>query len=372
MDSQRRSFNKHLGFSALSIGAIPLLGISGCATTQPTITATQPIAPQPTTIAQRPLIKPPRLKKGDTVGLIAPSGYADDGMIEKSVKNIESLGLRVKASANLRARHGGYAGTRNLRAADMHAMFLDPQVSAIWTVRGGSGGAALLPLLDYELIRKNAKILVGFSDITALHLAIQRRSRIVTFHGPAGVSTFSGYSAAHLRAVLMEPQANYTMSIAPEHRAKAAKDALYRARRVNQTGALIAEGILTGGNLSVFAALIGTPYAAQYENALLFLEDVGEAPYRIDRMLAQLDQSAAFATAAGIILGIFERAGATNNDPTLTLDQIADEHFGALKIPTISGFSFGHIAQQCTLPMGVRARLDADLQTLTLLEPAVS
>ncbi len=371
MNSQRRRFNKQIGFSALTLAALPLLGVSGCATNSPS--ASSPVAaPVATNAALRPLIKPPRLKKGDTVALIAPSGYADDSMIEKSVKNIESLGLRVKPSANLRARHGGYAGTRALRAADLHAMFSDPQVNAIWTVRGGSGGAALLPLLDYELIRNNAKILVGFSDITALHLAIQRRSRIVTFHGPAGVSTFSGYSAAHLRAVLMEPQANYTMSIAPEHRARAAKDVLYKTRRVNQSGNLSAEGILTGGNLSVFAALIGTPYAAQYENALLFLEDIGEAPYRIDRMLAQLDQSAAFATAAGIILGIFERAGVTNNDPSLTLDQIADEHFGALKIPTISGFSFGHIAQQCTLPMGVRARLDADIQTLTLLEPAVS
>jgi muramoyltetrapeptide carboxypeptidase len=371
MDSQRRNFNQHIGFSALTLTALPMLGLTGCATNQSTapVSATSPVAAKAT---QRALIKPPHLKRGDTVGLIAPSGYADDSMIEKSVKNIESLGLRVKTSANLRARHGGYAGTRTTRVADLHAMFLDPQVNAIWTVRGGSGGAALLPLLDYELIRNNAKILVGFSDITALHLAIQRRSRIVTFHGPAGVSTFSGYSAGHLRAILMEPQANYTMSIAPEHRARGAKDALYRARRINQTGNLSAEGVLTGGNLSVFAALIGTPYAAQYENALLFLEDVGEAPYRIDRLLAQLDQSAAFATAAGIILGIFERAGVTNNDPSLSFEQITDEHFGTLKIPAISGFSFGHIAQQCTLPMGVRARLDADLQTLTLLETAVS
>lgn len=349
-----------------------MLGLAGC-TTAPldtkALAATSRTLPPDDGLL--PLIKPPRLKRGEIVGLIAPGGYADDSMIQRSVKNIESLGVKVKLGANLRARHGGYAGTRFERLADLHAMFSDQSVAGIWTVRGGSGGSALLPLIDYELIRKNAKILVGFSDITALHLAIQKRARIVTFHGPAGISTFSDYAVAQLRAVLMEPQANHVMSVPAEQRAKASSDPLQRTRRVNLAGSGIAVGAITGGNLAVVASLVGTPYAARYENALLFLEDVGEAPYRIDRLLTQLDQSTPFAKAAGVMLGVFQRTTVPDGEYTLNLDQIANEHFAALKIPVASGFSVGHIANQYTLPMGVRARLDADAQTLTLLETAV-
>jgi muramoyltetrapeptide carboxypeptidase len=330
--------------------------------------ATQCKSASATASRTRSLIKPPRLQPGDLVGLISPGGVVDDALIEKCVQNLEAFGMRVKISANIRAARGGYAGTVEQRVNDLHAMFLDREVKAIWPARGGSGSIQLLPKLDYSLIRSHPKILVGYSDITALLLAIYRHAGLVTFHGPVASSTFSDYSVAYLRAVLMQPQPRVEINMSPDYNQRAAQEPQF-ARRVTREG--VATGRLLGGNLSVLSALIGTPFAAELKGALLFLEDIGEAPYRVDRMLTQLSQSGGLKNIAGAMLGVFQKSGATDGEASLTLAEVLDDHFAQLKTPSVYGFSFGHIAQQFTIPVGVSARLDTGNATLKLLESAV-
>lgn len=325
-------------------------------------------APRKPAAATHKMIKPKRLREGDLVGLITPSGHVSGDKIDKSVRNIEALGLRVKLGKHLREARGNYAGAVWQRLEDLHAMFADPEVKGIWAATGGSGAISLLPHIDYKLIRKNPKALVGYSDITALHLAIGRKAGLVTFHGPVASSSFSEYAVRHLRAVLMEPQDQYVIHMSPGNALQVAQRPNF-ALRTLQHG--VREGRLTGGNLSLVAALAGTPYGTEYAKAILFLEDIGEAPYRIDRMLTQLDLSLGFNQAAALMLGIFHKCEATDGEPSLTLAETIDDQVARLQIPAVYGYSFGHIADQFTLPMGINARLDTQAQTLTLLEPAV-
>ena len=356
----RREFGKRLALVAAAGSSVSVAGI-GVSSHYP-----------------RRLIKPARLRQGDLVGLVAPSGVMDDATIEKGVRNLEAYGFKVKVSENIRAARGGYAGTVEQRLADLHGMFMDRDVKAIWAARGGSGCSALLPNIRYDLIRRNPKILVGYSDITALHLAIYRHAGLVTFHGPVAPSSPTDYAVTQMQAVLMNPrpQTEINMSIENERKALSQPGQPEFQLRTFRHG--VAEGRLIGGNLSVLSALIGTPFAAEIENHLVFLEDVREPPYRIDRMLTQLQQSIGgrgerdgLKHAAGIMLGVFSNSRANDNDASLTLNEVLDDHFNALPIPAVYGYSFGHIADQFTIPIGINARLDTASQTLTLLEPAV-
>ena len=356
----RREFARFIGSAAAGVA-------TGCAA-RPRVL---PSALQ----ASRRLLKPAALKHGDLVGLIAPSGVMDDARIEKSVMNLESFGFKVKVSENIRAAHGGYAGSVAQRLADLHGMFLDKDIKAIWAAHGGSGGSALLPHIRYDLIRRNPKILVGYSDITALHLAIYRRAGLVTFHGPVAESTPTDYAVTQMQAVLMSPRMQTEIYMSVENERKAVSQPEFRLRTLKQG---VAEGRLIGGNLSLVCALIGTPFAAEIENHLVFLEDISEPPYRIDRLLTQLQQSVGrrgerdgLKHAAGIMVGMFTRSNPTDSDASLTRDEVLDDQFGTLSIPTVAGYSFGHIAHQFTIPVGIRARLDTASQTLTLLEAAV-
>ncbi len=317
----------------------------------------------------RPIIKPARLKRGDLVGLIAPSGATDAAFVEQRVKNLEAFGLKVKVSRNILATRGNTAGTVAARVADLHDMFVDREVKAIWAVRGGSGASQLLPAIDYGLIRRHPKILVGYSDITALHLALLRRAGLVTFHGPVASASFTDYTSAQLESVLMTAQPSLTIKMAAEN-AQRALEAPQFGIRVMSPG--VAVGRLVGGNLSVMSALIGTPYAADLNGSLLFLEEVGEAPYRIDRMLTQLAQGGGLKKAAGAMLGVFQKCVVPEGEASLTLAETLDDHFAAAKMPSVYGFSFGHIADQFTIPVGVMARLDTANANLTLLESPVT
>ena len=295
----------------------------------------------------------------------------DDAHIEKCVRNLESLGFHVRTGANIRAQYGGYAGSVEQRLADLHAMFLDRDVGAIWAARGGSGCLALLPRIDYGVIRRSPKILFGYSDITPLLLALNRHAGLVTFHGPVASSMAPDRETTvrSMRAVIMEPRARLTLEIAPENLQREASEPQF-APRVFRAGR--AEGRLVGGNLSVLCAMIGSPYAAAAKGSLIFLEEVGEAPYRIDRMLTQLRQAGVLTQASGVALGVFQECEATDGEPSLTLAQVLDDNLSGLRVPAAYGFSFGHIAHQVTLPVGVRAALDTEARTITLLEPAVA
>ena len=277
--------------------------------------------------------------------------------------------MRVKPAAHLRAAYGGYAGSVGERVADLHAMFEDREVRAIWAARGGSGAAALLLHIDYGLVRRHPKILVGYSDITALHLALLAHARLVTFHGPVASSRFSDFSATYLQAVLMDGSAPRELLVSTEN------DAEVREVGHPSLGAVReghAEGPLLGGNLSTLCALVGTPHLPDTRGAVLFLEDVSEAPYRVDRMLTQLAQAGISTRAAAVALGIFRKCVPSDDEPSLTLAEVVRSQLDALKPPSAYGLSIGHIPRQVTIPVGVRARFDAGTRTLTLLEPAVS
>ncbi len=375
----RRNFGKRLATHMASAGS--LLGTTvAAAEASPAIarvqSTTAPLAskrrwPDGPHGTHHALIKPARLQRGDLVGLIAPSGVMDDATIQKSVINVESMGFKVKLSPNIRAVRGGYAGTVAQRLDDLHGMFRDHEVKAIWAARGGSGCSGLLPGIRYDLIRQHPKILIGYSDITALHLAIHRMTGLVTFHGPVAPSTQNDYALTQLAAVLMEPRAQTEINMSIENKRREITQPEFTLRTLR---AGVATGRLIGGNLSVLAALIGTPYAAQFKNNLVFLEDVHEPPYKVDRMLTQLDQQQhdALSQAAGVILGVFTKANSPVGDATLTLDEVIDDHLAALPIPAVYGYSFGHIPHQFTIPYGVMAKLDTENQILTLLESAVS
>lgn len=293
---------------------------------------------------------------------------SDEGL-QKRVASLESLGFRVRLGDHVRARYGGYAGRTAQRVADLHRMFRDSEVKAIWAARGGSGCLQVVPHLDYGLARRHPKILIGYSDVTALHLALYRHAGLVTFHGPTAGSTFTDYSVAQLRAVLMEPRAPVTLELSQEHLRKAAEQPQF-APRTYRAGS--AEGRLLGGNLSMVCAMLGTPHLPAMQGCLLFLEEVGEAPYRIDRMLTQLRLAGILPRAAGVMLGVCQRCGPPDDEPSLSLAETLAAQLTDLAVPSVYGYSFGHVPHQYTLPVGVRARLDTEARTVTLLEPAVA
>ena len=316
-----------------------------------------------------PVLKPPRLREGDLVGMLNLSSVASDENIERGVRNLEAQGFRVKAGRHIRAAHGHYGGTIEQRVEDLHAMFDDREVRAIWCVRGGAGASSLLPHIDYGKIRRQPKIVIGFSDVTALLLAIWRRARVVTFHGPVGTTLVSDFSVGRTRALLMQPGVETVLPIAAENLQRSPVDRQYTPRVFREGRA---EGRPVGGNLSIVTALVGTPYGIQPRGGLLFLEEVGEEPYRVDRMLTQLAQAGILGGVSGSALGVFQRCEAKPGEPSSTLAEVLESHFLARRQPSMYGMSIGHIPQQLTLPVGVRARLDTAAGTITLLEPAVT
>ena len=319
------------------------------------------------TAARPKMIKPKRLKPGDTVGIIAPASGVAPETWDRAVKNIESLGFKAKVGKNARGRLSFLSATDKERLEDLHWAFSDAEVSAVWCVRGGGGAPRLLPDIDYALIRKNPKIFIGFSDITALHVAIHQKTGLVTFHGPVASSEYSDYTRKHVISVLCEPSATHLAQVSEFN---AAKESAYFRTETLRKGKC--RGRLTGGNLALLTSIAGTPYAlGDLKGKLLFIEDVNEPPYKVDRMLTQLGQSCDLSTVAGIALGIFDEGGATPAKTSQPLMDVFRDRLGDLGVPLVYGLSFGHIRDNLVLPYGIEAELDADNATITYLEPAV-
>jgi len=310
------------------------------------------------------LVLPNKLKTGDRVSLIAPGSPPSDEKLALALSSLSSLGFRVKEGTHLRKKNGYLAGTDADRLSDLHQAFSDPDTDAVWCVRGGYGCARLLPGLNFDIIRNNPKVFIGYSDITALHVAIHQQTGLATFHGPVAVSDLPSFTLNHLRAVVMGEEA--------PHRIQGVTDAsapLHYQPFTIAPGR--AEGSLTGGNLALLAALAGTPFAPVFKDKIVFIEDVGEKPYRIDRMITQLLQATDLRAAAGIALGIFDDCNPDPESPSLTLGETLKLCLGNLGIPVFYGLPFGHIQGQCTLPYGVKAILDADAFSLLLPDSAV-
>ena len=312
------------------------------------------------------LIKPKRLVKGDTVAVIAPSSGVEAAGFDKALQNLADLGFKTKVGKSARNIKGFLAGTDQERLDDLHQAFADKEVNAIWCVRGGYGAMRFLPDLDLNLIKKNPKILVGYSDITALHLAIHQNTGLVTFHGPVAASTYSDYAKKHVVDVLMNPSAPYKIELSPDNIAKESN--LFKTETITKGKA---RGKLIGGNLSLLTAMAGTPFGLRdTKGKILFTEDVGEQPYRIDRMFTQLRQSIDLRQLAGIALGVFEDCNPKDTNSQSLMDVLKDR-LGDLGIPVIYGLSFGHIRDQFTLPVGIEAELDTENATMTFLESGV-
>lgn len=317
--------------------------------------------------ANKDVIKPKRLAQGDTVAIIAPSSGINDAEFAKALQNMADLGFKVKTGKFTRSVNGFIAGTDKERLQDLHWAFGDKEIKAVWCVRGGYGATRYLPDIDYNLIKKNPKILIGYSDITALHTAIHQNTGLVTFHGPVATSTFSDYAKNHVTNTLMNPSTPYKVDISPVN---AAKEAPEFKTRVIVKGK--ERGKLIGGNLSLLTAMAGTPFALKNtKGKVLFIEDVGERPYRLDRMFVQLKQSIDLRELAGIALGVFTECDPPD-DKSQTVFDVVQDHLGNLGIPVIYGLSFGHIRDQFTMPVGIEAELDTGNATMTFLESGVS
>lgn len=319
------------------------------------------------TKARPKMIKPKRLKAGDTVAVIAPSSGASSEAFDRALANVVMLGLKAKVGKFARGSNDFFSGTDAERLHDLHAAFEDAEVNGVWCVRGGSGAPRLLPEINYSLIRKNPKVFVGFSDITALHLAISQQTGLVTFHGPVASSEFSPYTKANFVNTVMTPTANY--KIQPSEFNIAQASALFKPNVFTPGHA---RGRLVGGNLSLLAALAGTPYALKdLKGAILFAEDINEPPYKVDRLFTQLRESCDMHALAGVALGVFSSAQAATEAETASTTRVLKDRLGDLGIPVVSGLSFGHIRDNCTLPIGVEAELDTATATITILESPV-
>jgi len=315
---------------------------------------------------KKKLIKPTGLKAGDTVGLVSPGFFASEEKLALALKQIKDLGLIPKKSKFLNSKFGYLAGTDEERASDLMDMFRDKNIKAIWCLRGGYGTARLLPLLDYKLIRKNPKLVIGYSDITALHCALLTQAGLISLHGPVASSTLTDYSKTNLLNTTFGNHQPAKILPASENIALGNENEDFKIK-VLRPGR--ATGELVGGNLTLVSSLVGTPYQPNFKEKIVFLEDIGEKPYRIDRMLVQLLQGTNLAEAAAIVLGIFDDCRPSEGSTDyFTIHQVFEQLLKGLNIPLVYGYSFGHIDHQCSLPIGVKASLDTNLNQIQLLE----
>jgi muramoyltetrapeptide carboxypeptidase len=322
------------------------------------------------------LIRPLRLCSGDTLGLIAPaSAPPDPKNVDRAVAVLENLGYKTKFARNARRRWGYLAGTDRDRAGDVMQMFTDPKVSAILCVRGGYGTARLLPRLDYATIRANAKIFVGYSDITSLHAAFLKQAGLISFHGPMLNSDFALKDLPHFTVQSFLR----TLAGGPDRAGEVAGFNIaegYAGKTVKVLRRGVAQGQLIGGNLALLCTLVGTPWQPVFKNNILFLEDIGEEPYRWDRMLTHLSNCELLQQVAGIAIGLNadceDPKAKTAKEYRQTLEAVLKERLLPLKIPVLAGLPFGHVPHNATLPVGVRATLNANQGALLLNEFGVS
>jgi muramoyltetrapeptide carboxypeptidase len=295
-------------------------------------------------------IRPPRLKPGDTIGFVAPASPFDPEIFLQGVRTVESMGFRTRVNDEIFEKNGYLAGNDGHRARLVHRLFEDAAINAIFCARGGFGSMRILPLVDYDLIRENPKVFIGFSDITALLTAITIRSGLISFHGPV-VTTLAGASEMTCNALLGAVSSDRPLEV------QLTRGFVVQAGR--------AQGPLIGGNLTILCHLLATPFETRFKNCILLLEDRGEAPYRIDRMLFQMRLAGCFDGIAGLVLGSFEDCGSPD-----AIYKIFQEHFQDIPVPILAGFDTGHGKRNLTIPFGIEATLDTDKQLLSFVEPA--
>jgi muramoyltetrapeptide carboxypeptidase len=324
----------------------------------------------------RELIKPRAIQPGDTIALVAPASPASNELVDNAETTLLELGFNVVRKPNVTQRTAYLAGDDETRASTFMEAWLDPEVDAILPVTGGYGAMRILDQLDYEAIRQNPKPMMGFSDITALHLAINKHAGVVTYHGPNIIFLLRrdgidrSYAQQTAERLLLRHNGIQGASVDSE-------PFQYDLESISlDTRALVhgrASGRLTGGNLSLVAALMGTPYEIETEGRILFLEDVNEAPYRVDRMLCTLELGGKLDSPAAVILGDFRDRDADEEDENRsTYEAVFDRYFSTRQYPVLVDFPVGHILENAVLPVGVLAEVDTAEPTLRLLESPVA
>jgi muramoyltetrapeptide carboxypeptidase len=316
------------------------------------------------------LIKPPRLQTGDTIGIVAPaSPPPDPKAVDRVVGQVERLGFKVKLGRHARARLGFLAGSDSERAGDLMRMFTDGRVNGIICLRGGYGAARLFERLDFKAIRQHAKVFCGYSDITSLHCALLVKAGLISFHSPMlneglGRDGYPEFSVDAFKRTVMNAGAAGSIM-----RGLSGKRSVELVRRG------VAEGRLVGGNLSVLVTTLGTPYQPEFRGRILFIEDVGEVPYRLDRLLTHLLNTGLLQQVAGVAVGVNcdceDPKARTVGEYRQTAAEVIRERLAALGVPVVMGLPFGHQPINATIPIGVRARLDAVRGDLVVLESAV-
>ncbi len=310
------------------------------------------------TVAEK--IKPQALKAGDTIAISSPAGAVwEEKQIELFSEILKNLGFKVVFGKTLYERHGYFAGTDKLRAEELNTFFGDKKIKGIFCMKGGWGCAKLLDKIDYHIIKQNPKVLIGFSDITSLLIAITAKTGLITFHGPVGNSGWNEFTKEAFRSVIMRNK-EYAYENNPE-----------KEEAITCINEGIAEGELVGGNLSVLCSILGSSYIPTWNNKILFLEDTKEEPYRIDRMLTQLHLNGVLQQVKGIIFGKCNKCLAEEPQKSFTLQEVLNQHLKPLKIPAFYGAMIGHIENKLTIPLGINAKINASSGKIELTESAV-
>ncbi|MBL7921802.1 MAG: LD-carboxypeptidase [Bacteroidia bacterium] len=340
--TSRRNFIKVSGLIAASAMATPLNAIEK-------IEGTEVIK-----------IKPPALNAGDTVAIISPAGAVwDENQVETFTNILKSFGFNVIHGKTLKEKFGYFAGTDDLRANELNNFFADKKIKGIFCMKGGWGCARILDKIDYDAIKKNPKVLIGFSDITALLLAITHKTGLITFHGPVGNSGWNDFTKNIFTNVTMVPKPfNF-----PENPLSEEKPFVITGGK--------ASGELVGGNLTVLSALIGSDYLPDWKNKILFLEEAKEEPYSIDRMLTQLKLSGVLNSISGFVFGKCAKCLAEEPQKAFTFHEVILQHIKPLGIPAFYGAMIGHIENKLTVPLGIDATMDADKGVISLEENSV-
>lgn len=320
--------------------------------------------------ASRPILKAQRLRPGSVVGVVSPaSANFVREELDTVIDALRSLELVPRLAPHVLARYGYLAGKDRDRAADINQFFTDPEVAALVPIRGGWGCSRILPYLDYESIRLHPKIIVGFSDITALILAINARTHMVTFHGPHGLTSWNPAQTEYFRRVLFAGETVKFQNLKDESDNSRLMQVKYRTQTITPGQA---RGRLIGGNLSVLSGIVGSPYLPDLNGAILFLEDVGENIYRIDRLMTHLRIAGVFARLAGFIFGQCPSCSPSADYGSLTLEEVVWGHIQPLGIPAWYGAMIGHIETILTLPIGLEVEINSSSGTIQMLEPAVN
>ncbi len=370
MKLSRRTF---LTGTMLGVAASATPALKAVASSELAMSRSRTVVPTRGYVRVDEMILPPSLAMGSTIGITAPASGVRSSELDDGIRFLKDQGMKVVLGKCIGPELRYLSAPDNQRADELNEFVQRDDIDAILCARGGYGVARILPLIDYDAIRAKAKVLMGYSDITALLIAVMSKSKVVTYHGPVGSSTFDATTKSSFLQVMMTNKNMPGSDILPEQ-------LMFQSSALEVLHEGSAEAELVGGNLSTICSTLGTPYEIDTRNRILFLEEVAEEPYKIDRMLTQLWLSGKLDELKGVALGIFKSCDAVrrtrkaemNDLMSRSLREVFAQRFKSMKVPVLSGLPIGHIKSKLTMPLGVRARLDCGDKSLRLLDPSVA